>query len=188
MREVTLYGDGLHILIDCDGRPGRDWMAFTCWYSITQVLPDAKVVVASERSGHDMLRWCPRQRVPHFFYSRNQSPFLIALGRKLIEEPVLMLGPEITVHEPLPDDLIGRISEGGPICVNNWCLPAKSEVLSPFCSIEEGCGSFQSTRWIDRGGNPLGYADRFLKGDLTVNERRVFSLWNKAASLYDNIG
>jgi hypothetical protein len=188
MREINQYGDGLTVLITSSNKPGCDWMCFTSWYSVRQSLPDARVVVACERGNYEMLKWCPRQKVPYFFHSTSQDPRLIALERSLAREPILIMSPETTVHEPLSEDLMSHVKEHGTVWIDAWCLDAKSPDISAFCTIREGCGSFVPSRWIDMGGNPLGYAGRFLKGELTANERRVFTLWQKAAPLYDSIG
>jgi hypothetical protein len=164
-------------------------MSFVTWYSIRQSLPDARVAVSCVRGQFEMLKWCPRQRVPYFFHSDSCDPLAVALGRTYVDRPVLILDPLLTVHEPLPGDLSEALVEHGAISdVSPWCLAAKEEDLQVFSSIGEGCGSFRLSRWIDSGGNPLGYAERFLKGSLTASERKVLNLWYKAAPLYDNIG
>jgi hypothetical protein len=71
--EITPTGRGLKIAINCDLKPGDDWMGFASWYSVKINLPDAAVVIACPK-GHledhlvSMFFWAYRLHVPVFRY------------------------------------------------------------------------------------------------------------------------
>lgn len=188
--DIDEYGGGLTVVIRCKNRLVDDWMAFASWCSLKRSLPDAKIVVACERGKHDMLKWCFRLGVPYVYHAdfcRRASVKDVIKKSKEVSGAVLWMTPDMTCHEPLSPRMLQLIASEEE-WAGEFCLPAKSEEIGVFCTINDGCGSFVLERWIDKAVHPMGGADRLRKGHLTTNERRVFALWKKVAALYDFIG
>lgn len=183
---IDKFGMGLSVLILCEATGGDNFMSCAAWYSLWKSLPDAKVAVACRRPEsmrYEVLRWAYRFHVPVFYYT--EDPVRTALDRGLAE-PLLVLRSDVMCLSPLDDSQIGMLSEG----ITNGetlCLAAKNASASPFCSLSGGCGAFVPSRWIDKDGHPFGKVDLLGRGDLTVNEKRIFSLWRKLCPLYDTI-
>lgn len=193
--QVDHYGDGLSIIISCESFPAHVWLSYLSYYSIRENLPDARVVVTCARpkdgTGVEGFPWTFRTKTPFFFYKNdNNNQFTqatIAKSRGLVGDKILVISCETAVLRCLDDKILeaftSPLTDG-----NSIILEAKSEVLATFCSVKEGCGRFLLPSWIHKPGHPLGLCDRFAKGNLTANERRVFNLWRKAKPLLDLIG
>jgi hypothetical protein len=193
-REITPYGDGLFILISAHPTLMDSWLSFACWASIQRQLPDSKVIVACCDRGkynHEFFRWTHRAKVPHFVYSGSQNietASSIARSRGLVTGPILVVPSYVMVLDSLGDEIVQVLNTDGFYEAESHTLPAKNTELSRFSSVLSGVGSFVPDKWIDRNGYPFGNVDRFSKGPLTANERRVFQLWKKIGPLYDTIG
>lgn len=187
MEKVKEYGDGLTLLLKCKNLPSHDWMSFVSWYSFNKNIPDAKIIVSAERGNYEILKWCYKQRVPYFFHLGDKDPLSIAQTRGLVGDFVLEVTPDVNLLCSLSQEILALINNRR-FKLKDWCLDAKSQDFALFCSIEKGCGSFVLSEWINKGETPLGYVDRFLNDQLSVNEKRILGLWRKAYSLYEMIG
>ena len=179
-----MLGDGLTVLINCEATGADNFLAFASWYSLRMNLPDADGVIACRRPDEvtmDVFPWVYRLNLP-FFYYRKSLP--ISETGKI----VLMMSPDVLCLSPLNDLILRAVNSGDHFFdVANFCLSAKNPSHAVFCSVSEGCGAFVPAKWIDKGGHPFGKADFYSKGYLTVNEKKVFSIWKRLCPLFDNV-
>jgi hypothetical protein len=194
-REINRYGDGLSVLICCQPTLPDAWLSFACWYSIRNSLPDAQVALACserEKFNYSFFRWAFRAKVPHLIHAGPNVEGVsakIAIGRGIVNKPLLMVPSHVMVMDCLDDDTLLRLgSDEAILDVTDETLPAKGETLGRFCSVRDGVGSFVLDKWIDKNGYPFGSVDHFMKGPLTANERRIFQMWKRLGPLYDTIG
>lgn len=186
---IDNLGDGLSVVIACEATGLDNFLAFASWYSFSKNLPDARVAVACRRPDSprfDAFRWVRKVGVPFFYHKTQKDPVGEATARGHASHPVLRVPPDVMCLAPFGDgevDLfLGRgVVDGGAVA------GAAAGEVSALCSVRGGCGSFVPAAWIDNGGHPFGKADRFFKGQLTLNERRIFSLWKKSCPLYDHV-
>lgn len=182
---ISKLGRGLTVLISCEATGADNFLAFASWYSLTKNLPDAQIVIACRRPLHpsmDVFPWVYRLQVP-FFYHQKDCPDI-----KVGDSPILMIPADTMCLQPLDDDLLMRLSRSDLIVDgHDLCLPAKTFDPVVFCSLRDGCGLFVPSKWLHKGGHPFRRTDLYEKGTLTLNEKRVFSLWKKLCPLYDTI-
>jgi len=63
------------------------------------------------------------------------------------------------------------------------CSYAKDEAISCLSSLKKGCG-----RWIDTlKGCPLSNAAEFVSEEMTINEIKIISLWEKMVPMYNSL-
>jgi hypothetical protein len=183
--EIDQLGSGLRVIIQCEATGMDNFMAFASWYSFHKNLPDASVEIACARPDEirfDVFPWAYRLRVPVFYHRKNEMP-----SYDETTKPLLLASRYIMCLEPL-DATMMKVFEGQMVVnADHHCFSAKNSNPAVFCSLSDGCGSFVPDKWIHKGGHPFGKADLFGRGELTVNEKRVFSVWKKLCPLYDNI-
>jgi len=169
---VDFTGGGLGILIDCEFRPGHNWMAFAACYSIYKNLPDAQAVILLRRgvSIFNLFGWCYRFGVPLFQHSGNlRESELLTNFEKVVKIP-----PTVMAVRGYGEfgDLVGPLS-------------VKSDEFPTFVDYSAGCGRFVLADWIDRVEGPFRGANRFATNELTPNEKKVLALWQQMALTYD---
>ncbi len=181
---IRKLGRGLTVLVTCEATGADNFLAFSAWYSLTKNLPDAKVVLACRRPRvpvMDVFPWAYRVGVPFFYHSKSDAT-------ENMGGPVFVIPADTVCLEPLGGAVLDAVNSGERVVDGGvFCLPAKNQDPVTFCSLRGGCGTFVPSEWIDKGGHPFRRADLYGKGDLTVNEKRVFSVWKKLCPLYDNI-
>jgi hypothetical protein len=181
---ITPLGSGLTVLIKCEATGADNFLAFAAWYSLSKNLPDAEVVIACRRPEDmemDVFPWVYRIRVPFFYYRKS-------LDACKAKNPIFLISSDVMCLGLLDDVILDSLNSGvTTLDVESFCKPAKSSDHATFCSVKGGCGAFVHTNWIHKGGHPFGKVDLYSKGMLTVNEKRIFSLWKKLCPLYDNI-
>lgn len=175
MSEITKTGEGLAIVVDSSYSQHHDWMSLASWYSIRKNLPDAKVAVAVTRGlhGSELFQWPWRFGVDFFQHSNKLNPMEVAKKRGLFEDTVMQMQfePDVMAVRAFDPEWIGPYS-------------VKEDCFATFVTYREGCGAFVPSKWINRKEHPfVGATQAFAKGDLTVNEKRVFEIWEKLGLL-----
>ena len=163
MSRISRTGKGLSVLISCEYTFHHNWMSFASWFSIYKNLPDAQVGVFCKRSdlSASLFYWPLRYKIPFIKYSNE---FTIPVGSMVITPDVLAVG----VYN---EDAIGPVD-------------VKNEENFTFVSYLEGCGEFVLNQWIDISRNPFNITGRLYSNNLSVNEYRVFKLWEKCHRFY----
>ena len=148
-------------------------MAFACWYSIHKNLPDAKVAVIYNRlhAEWDAFKWTNPCGVELLAYSDKNGVL-----------PKIEVFKNVDITKTVsPNTMAVRTYDEtnlGPVDVS-------SEMATTFVTYEERCGQFITSEWINSVGHPFRNAfKRFGKNDPTVNEQKVFELWEKAGLLF----
>lgn len=158
-------GSGITFIIKCEATANQNWMAFASWYSINKNLPDAKVVVAVERSdaSPELFRWvrkCGGTLV------RYKGTIPKVEGDKIIE-----IKPTIMALRTFRDEEI---------------VAAKSSKQATLVDYSEGVGCFVAAEWIDKVLLPFPRATRRWATDtMSVNEVAILELWQKCGPLYE---
>ncbi len=194
MYDIDPFGHGLSVLIACESNGINNFLAFSCYYSLQKNLPDAKMAIACTRPTDPQVlpfSWVHRLGIPFFYRSHNSFAAKIAHRRGLLSPPILVLPSEIVCLRSMSPNVLASLSEQSKpyTTEDKITLPAKSPEPAVFCSLESGCGHFHPSRWIDMPGHPFSdeYLSLLSRGDLTVNESRVFALWKDMCPLYDTI-
>lgn len=167
MDNVTVTGDNLIVVIECDYLPHHNWMALASWYSIHKFLPDAEVVVFCKRQTPtaELFKWAKKMQIPFYTY-RNASP-TISSGKQVVRIPVTTVAVRSYDQVPL-----------GPISV-------QSSDLAVFVDYSEGCGKFTVAKWINRVKPPFVDAvKKFTNEHCTMNEMKTLKLWERLSQLY----
>lgn len=175
MTEISKTGEGLAVVIDSSYSQHHDWMTLASWYSIQKNLPDAKVIVAVTRGlhGSELFTWPWRFGAIFFQHSNKLDPVKIAESRGFLEGTIMQIKiePDVMAVRPFDPEWVGPYS-------------VKEDCFATFVSYREGCGTFVPSKWINRKERPFVGATRaFARGDLTVNEKRVFEVWDKLGLL-----
>ncbi len=166
-----------------------NFMSFACWYSLHKNLPDANILLACERPEEmkmDLFQWVYRLQIPFFYYQKT-DPITQAIQTDKATYPILTLPCDTICLDTLDHTIIDKINDNKIIVGEELCLSAKNPETAVFCSLKEGVGAFVPSRWIYRGSHPFKNADMFSKGDLTMNERRIFQLWKKLGRIFDTL-
>lgn len=179
MPEVTKTGEGLSIIVDSSYSKHHDWMSLASWYSIRKNLPDAKVTVGVTRGlhGSELFAWPWRFGVDFFQHSNKYNVMEVARSRGFFEDSIMQIkiDPDVMAVRSFNSEWVGPYS-------------VKEDCFATFVSYREGCGAFVPSKWINRRDNPFtGAMKAFAKGDLTVNEKRVFEIWEKLSLLANTL-
>ena len=169
---MDILGNGINVIIEAEATPIHDWMAFSCWYSLTKNLPDATVGIRfNSRDNHNLFQWVKRLKIPRYFANHEGLSF----------EPSVVMVRELTkVHLEL-------LQENFNI-VNNYLLcDAKVDNIVPFVSFSNGCGAFVTSNWINSMDYPFPWAERFMTSTSTTNEVRILKLWKQLSPLYTTV-
>lgn len=172
MNKINVYGDGLGILIRCEGFLSDNWATFASWYSLNKNLPDAKVAIASSRkemSKWDLFQWTQRCRIPVIYYVEEDLKKLA--GIMIPNKENLVISPYVmAVREYSGPDIVAANAK---------------DSMSTFINYQDGCAKFVTSEWIKSWQPPFYKAvARFRGDDVTVNELSIFKLWEECAQLY----
>lgn len=189
---ISSTGENLNIIISCNYTPTHNWMVFLCWYSLNKNLPDAKVVIACNRTlmNENLFFW-PRKCNTHFELHKimNVEEQINLLKEKnIINSSILIIKPEMVAIRDFEEcnfdtkNLENKILEIE--CNSEFCCDAKEEKLCVFTSYLNGWGKFVTSDWIDKSKCPFTSENLYAKGYMTVNEARLGRLWNAVAPLF----
>lgn len=189
---LTSTGGGLTVLIDCEFKPGHDWAAFACWYSLHKNLPDADPILCIRKSAPlDIFRWARAMLVPRHIHSDN-------LGGMSFSSPTIILKPCVVLAGDMDAEKLDRplTSCDGEVMV---CLPgemdeapwlchqAKDDEPAAFVTFSGGLSNLNTDGWINMSDCPFSRAPRLLKAAASCNEVKVLKLWQQMSVLYSNI-
>jgi hypothetical protein len=186
---ISYLGEGLNITISCDYLPGHNWMSYLCWYSINQNLPDAKVNIVCKRNNVSgtMFLWTKKIGIPFKMYNGSSCEETIELRPTVIVPPYCMC---VRDFEESGFDA-STIKEGDLLYLNDTDLVSKasSDDPSSFCSYKRGWGHFITADWIHKEECPLYFlfVKKFSKQGMSLNERKIESLWNASLKLFQTI-
>ena len=167
---VDSIGNGLEILIKSEYTPFNGWMALSSWYSISKNLPDAKVVVACKRKSLSAycFGWAYKLKVKMVFYND-------VIDWKPTEEKFIKISDRTLAIRTYDENDLGPVD-------------VKSDQLSTFVEITEGCGNFVASEWIHRNRGPFQNAvDNFSTLDMSANESKVLRLWQQLYVIYSTL-
>lgn len=184
------------MFIDCDIKPGHDWAAFSCWYSLYKNLPDAHTILAVRRANPlDIFRWAITLRVRRL---HHVNPDFCGLAAEMEDHMCLVVKPSVLLVGDLDVAKLDRpltacsgqvrlCLPGEPEEVPWLCRQAKDEEPSPFVSFSDGLASFVMGDWINTSDCPFPRAPRLLRSAASCNEAKVLRLWQQMGVLYPNI-
>lgn len=165
---ITSTGSGLSLLINCWYVPHHHWMTFASWYSVKKFLPDAEVSIHCNRQNGDyrwpLFGWAVKLRAK-FSYNR-------------------------------PKNFSGLEIQANTMAVRTWqqndnqVVMANSNEISTFVNYGDGCGNFVMAEWINSLAAPFEKVPNLINGrmELTLNERKVFDIWEQLLPVYLQIG
>jgi hypothetical protein len=165
-------GKNLDIVINAKYDYYGDWTAFASWYSLTKMLPDAKISLFLEFDGkkNQVFNWVNK----------------VGLTLSIKKSNFLEIDSSVVAIRELDNKAVNYLNLGSkdikPLC----CL-AKSDNFLPFASYHEGCGSFVASEWINKIECPFPLADRFMTYNVTSNEIKVLKLWKQISNLYATV-
>lgn len=188
---ISYLGKGLNITISCDHVPGHNWMSYICYYSIKQNLPDANVNILCKRDNvtGNLFLWTKKLGVP--FRMCNEESFANNISRQ--NKPSLIIPPYCVAvrdfeesgfkFDEVPEDYFKFLEETDLVC------DARADGFCSFCNYKNGWGHFITEDWINKVECPLSTSilKRFSKKIMSLNERRVESLWNASLKLFQAV-
>jgi len=178
MKDISLTGKGLTVVVKSKYSPIHNWMTFSAWYSMWKNLPDAEVIIMCERGiySKQLMSWAQRISVKFFSYCKDKDPVQVATINELITS-----GNKVMLFEE-PCVVAADVFRDGKV------VDSKSSETGTFVSYREGCGKFVVSRWIDKLETPFaGASTRLMTPSVTVNEMRVLKLWDKMSLVFDNV-
>lgn len=189
-RQVDFLGYNLNVLVTCSSKPVEAWKTFATYYSFCLNAPDAKLTFAirrpSDPGDRGVLPWAQHLGLCCFFYGEGLDPVEISKKRNYVETPLLILPAGAMLLSELPQEIL---EIEGELDGESLCCEAKStEEVRPILRVEGGCGGFVMEKWIDNGGHPFRRIGVYQRGEMTMNEIRVLSFWQKLSPVYDAIG
>lgn len=163
MDSITSTGDGLKVLLVCEYERHHNWMAFASWYSIYKNLPDALVKILCKRvpSRDELFTWTRRTPVQ---FQQVQNVDLTNYSDWFVIDPTTVA----------VSDYSGNL---GPV-------EATSEEEATFATYLKGCGKFVLNEWINRLESPLEISDKFYSDQMSLNEYRIFKMWDRSYKTY----
>lgn len=163
MSRISPTGKGLNIVLLCEYTPSHDWMSFASWYSVYHNLPDAQLGIFCKRIGTrtQLFQWTFKCKVPFIQYSSEY----------VVPEGAMVITPDTMAVTTYDETALGPID-------------VKSDENSTFVSYLGGCGQFVLSEWINTSRNPFNITSRLYSNNLSVNEYRVFKLWDKCHKFY----
>ena len=194
--QVSSIGNGLTIIIGCDYLPHHDWMSFLCYRSISNTLPDAKVVVTCSRNrmNMDIYNWPRKCGIPITFHNSSLSAngiieFVKKHPRVEKTENILLVSPELVFVRDFEEANFDMNTLKGDVCfsdLSNFTDSCKSENVTVCCDYKDGWGRFVTSKWINKTSVPLSTVDFVIAG-MTVNENRIARIWKSASKLYPSL-
>lgn len=188
---ISSTGDNLSILISCNHTNCDNWMAFLAWYSISKNLPDAKVLVACNRTTmrSPIFGWTKKCKVPfelHKCMSQDEQVEFV-LEKGLLTTPVVLISPATVALRDFEESgfdtnlLQGKLKTDS---LPNLCCEAKEDKPCVFVTYFEGWGKFVTSTWIHKLNCPFTSENRFTNGSMTANEVRLGRLWSAVTPLF----
>ena len=173
MNNMMISGEGLGILIACKPIPIHHWMAFASWYSIKKSLPDAHVLMICDLQPvtRDLFNWTHRCKVRLIRQKLDIDLEKFAEEKMKGLEKKVIISPYVMAIREYNEDSFGPV-------------PARSEQFTTLVDCEDGCGKFVASKWIDRLSPPFLHVKSLRSDDLTVNETKVFKVWESCNWLY----
>lgn len=194
---ISSIGDNLNILISCNYTVHDNWMSFLCWYSLTKNLPQAKVMIACNRtmnnSNSELFGWTRKCNVRFELHKSTdqESQIALVLQKKIVIAPLLVLRPDVVAIRDFEE--IGfdtTVLDGKVLKVIDlpeiYC-EAMNEKPCVFVTYSNGWGNFATSSWIHKGGCPFTSENRYEHGNMTTNETRIGRLWNAVSPLFQTV-
>jgi hypothetical protein len=145
-------------------------MSFVAWYSVIKNLPNADVAVVCRRGkdapSKEYFAWARRAKVKFFFY---ENFYQLKTDKQVIKIPSCTAA--LREYDP---------QTPGPVSV-------KTDVLATFVDYSEGCGKFVTSEWINKDVGQDQNMSKFSSLDMSINESKLLSLWEKSYQLYANL-
>lgn len=191
---ISSTGDNLSILISCDYSTCNNWMAFLAWYSLSKNLPDAKVLVACNRTvmSSPLFGWTKKCKVPfelHKCMSKDEQANFV-LDKGLVTTPLLIIPSDSLAIRDFEESGFDTQLLKGKMKVTSFpdlCCDAKEDKSCVFVTYSEGWGKFVTSDWIHKLNCPFTSANRFANGNLTANEVRIGRLWSAVTPLFHTV-
>ena len=205
---ISSIGDNLNILISCNYTIHDNWMSFLCWYSLTKNLPQAKVVIACNRtmnSGNsELFGWTRKCNIPFELHKSTdrEGQINLVLQKGIVVAPLLVLRPDTVAIRDFEESgfdtniLEGKVlkaSDLPEICceamVPNSDRSSTKHYEKPcvFVTYSNGWGKFVTSSWIHKGGCPFTSENRYGHGNMTTNETRIGKLWSAVSPLFQTV-
>lgn len=171
MNNITASGEGLGFLLVCEPIPIHHWMSFACWYSIKKNLPDAQVLMICDLQPvtRNLFNWTHRCRVKLIRQRLNNLEEIAE--EKMKGKRSVVISPYVMAIRDYNEQLFGPV-------------PSRSEQFATLTDCEGGCGKFVTANWIDRLSPPFLHVKSLRSDDITVNEIKVFQIWESCNWLY----
>lgn len=126
--QISATGLNLSILIFSQYDIHHDWMAFSCWYSIQQNLPDAKVIIMTPRPKivkDFCYSWCYRVSCDFFQFtgvsnfSNKIRAIQVAQKNNLIplNQPLMVIDADMVAVNILSDETLNAINDNDVSCI-----------------------------------------------------------------------
>jgi hypothetical protein len=195
---ITSIGAGLTVHIACEYLPHHDWMGFFCWYSLTKNLPDAHIIVSSNRAGMglDLFSWPLKCGVPLLFH-RDMPPedvehFVLTHPKGKAKQPMLTVPPEYVCVRDFEEagmqiDQFDHEFSKNMIEIPGMASNCKDENPTVFVNYSDGWGKFVTKAWLNKASTPLITGVSLTTTNMTVDELRLGRLWDGAARLYQSV-
>lgn len=191
---ISSTGDNLSVLISCKYTVCDNWMAFLAWYSMSKNLPDAKVLIACNRTqmNSPLFGWTKKCKVPfelHKCMSEDEQIDFV-LDKGLISTPLLLVRPDIVAVRDFEESGFDTHLLKDKMIVNavsDLCCDAREEKSCTFVTYSNGWGKFVMSDWIHKLNCPFTSTNRFANGNLTANEVRIGRLWSAVTPLFHTV-
>jgi len=191
---ITSIGDNFSVLISCNHTVCDNWMAFLAWYSISKNLPDAKVLVACNRTKMQspLFGWTKKCKVPFELHKcmtqYEQMDFV--LNKNLLTTPVLQIQPfTVAVRDFEESGFDTKLLKEKMYSTESpeLCCDAKEDKSCVFVTYSHGWGKFVLSSWIHNLNCPFTSENRFSNGIMNANEVRIGRLWSAVTPLFHTV-
>lgn len=188
--KISDTGNGLTIIIGCDYTVLHNWMSFICWYSLTKNLPDAKVIVACNRTlmKSTLFRWTQKCQVPFVLHKPTDKQGQILIAQSI--KPVLYIPADVICIRDFGEAGFSpnELSEEKEYFLNDKLVcDCKDNGACVFATYFNGWGRFVMSDWINRSSSPFISTVKFDSGNMTANELRISRLWRSATTLFQTV-
>lgn len=203
MKKLTTTGDGLSVLIVCDYVPIYNWMTFATWYSLSKILPDARVGIMCNRRPitWQMFDWTRTLKVKMRQHPpvEKEEQVKMALADPFYSTPLLVVEPDVLAIRDVEADTLeyfqkpfvkadkvwvindfGAVPESADLCSD-----VREDKISTFVSYPAGWGNFVASTWINKASSPFRH--KFGKAGMTANEIKVEKLWQQLATVFQTV-
>lgn len=192
---ISSTGDNLGILISCNYTVCDNWMAFLSWYSLSKNLPDAKVLIACNRTlmQSQLFGWTRNCKVPFELHKTTDldGQIKLVMAKGLVTSPLLVLRPDMVAIRDFEESgfdthLIEEKVQQASI-VPDLCCEVKDDKSCSFVTYSNGWGKFVTSAWIHKMSCPFTSENRYGNGSLTANEVRFGRLWSSVTPLFQTV-